>query len=256
MTLAIVTGGLSKLGAVIATRLAEAGYDLALHMRGSGAPGGDLAAAIARNGTRWAVFSADLTDSEAVETLVPRVAGHFGRAPTLLVNSASMLSEGGWDDVTLDQLVTHFRVNAAVPLILAQHFAAALQPGGRGAVVNILDQRITNPPPDQAAYTLSKLALASATRSLARAFAPAVRVNAVAPGLTIPGPEYEPGQADRLAGLMPLGSLPDSAQVADAVAFLAGAEAVTGQILFVDGGAALESYPRDFAYMERQSLIV
>jgi NAD(P)-dependent dehydrogenase (short-subunit alcohol dehydrogenase family) len=73
----------------------------------------------------------------------------------------------------------------------------------------------------------------------------------VAPGLAIPGPEYDVGQVERLAGLMPLGRLPTSAQVADAVAFLARAEAVTGQILFVDGGAALESYPRDFAYMER-----
>jgi NAD(P)-dependent dehydrogenase (short-subunit alcohol dehydrogenase family) len=251
MRVALITGGLSKLGAVIAARLADAGYDLALHMRGPGEPEGDLAAAIARNEARWAVFPADLTDSEAIDTLVQRVADHFGQPPTLLVNSASMLSEGGWDDVTLDELVTHFRVNTAVPLILAQHFAAALQPDGCGAIVNILDQRITNPPPDQAAYTLSKLALASATRSLARAFAPFVRVNAVAPGLTIPGPEYSAGQVKRLAGVMPLGRLPTSIEVAESVAFLAAAEAVTGQILFVDGGAALESYPRDFAYMER-----
>lgn len=251
MTLALVTGGLSKLGAVIAARLADAGYDLALHMRTTGEPGGDLAAAIARNGVRWTVFPADLTDSDAIGSLVDRVVAHFGRAPTLLVNSASMLSEGGWGEVSLDEMMTHFRVNAAAPLILAQHFAAALKPDGRGAIVNILDQRITNPPPDQAAYTLSKLTLAAATRSLARAFAPAVRVNAVAPGLTIPGPEYSADQLTRLATLMPLGRLPTSAEVADAVAFLANAEAVTGQIISVDGGASLESYPRDFAYMER-----
>jgi NAD(P)-dependent dehydrogenase (short-subunit alcohol dehydrogenase family) len=251
VTLALVTGGLSKLGAVIAARLADQGYDLALHMREAAMPEDALAAAIARSGANWAVFPADLSDSAAIEALVPRVVAHFGCAPTLLVNSASMLSEGGWADVTLDQLVSHFRVNTAVPLILAQRFAAALGPDGQGSIVNILDQRITNPPPDQAAYTLSKLALASATRSLARAFAPAVRVNAVAPGLTIPGPEYTADQVDRLAGLMPLGQLPTSAQVADSVAFLAGAKTVTGQILFVDGGAALESYPRDFAYMER-----
>ncbi|WP_404713120.1 SDR family oxidoreductase [Sphingomonas sp. MMS24-J13] len=251
MTLALVTGGLSKLGAVIAARLANAGYDLALHMRTDCEPEGDLAAAIARNGARWEVFPADLSDSVAIGSLINRVTAHFGRAPTLLVNSASMLSEGGWGEVSLDELVTHFRVNAAVPLILAQQFAAALQPDGRGAIVNILDQRITNPPPDQAAYTLSKLTLAAATRSLARAFAPSVRVNAVAPGLTIPGPEYSADQAGRLAALMPLGRLPKAVEVADTVAFLASAEAVTGQIIFVDGGASLESYPRDFAYMER-----
>ncbi len=251
MTLALITGGLSKLGAVIAARLARAGYDLALHVRASGAPEGDLAAAIAQTGVRWATFPADLSDSEAVESLVDRIAAHFGRPPTLLVNSASILSEGGWGDVTLDALLEHFRVNTAVPLILAQRFAAALAPDGCGAIVNILDQRITNPPPDQAAYTLSKLALAAATRSLARAFAPAVRINAVAPGLTIPGPEYGDDQVDRLAGMMPLGRLPSAGQVADTIAFLASAETMTGQILFVDGGASLESYPRDFAYMAR-----
>jgi NAD(P)-dependent dehydrogenase (short-subunit alcohol dehydrogenase family) len=169
----------------------------------------------------------------------------------LLVNSASMLSEGGWGEVALDALVDHFRVNTAAPLILAQRFAAAVPAGGQGAIINILDQRITNPPPDQAAYTVSKLALASATRSLARAFAPAVRVNAIAPGLTIPGPEYDAGQIERLTGLMPLERLPTAGDVAAAVIYLAAAPAVTGQILFVDGGAALESYPRDFVHMGR-----
>lgn len=251
MTLALVTGGLSKLGAVIAARLADAGYDLALHIRSPGEPQGDLIAAIVRNDTRWASFAADLSDSEAVEGLVARVTAHFGCAPTLLVNSASMISEGGWGEVSLDALVDHFRTNTAAPLILAQRFAAALLPEGQGAIVNILDQRITNPPPDQAAYTLSKQALAAATRSLARAFAPSVRVNAVAPGLTIPGPEYSAEQVDRLAAMMPLKRLPGADQVADAIAFLASAETVTGQILFIDGGAALESYPRDFAYMAR-----
>jgi NAD(P)-dependent dehydrogenase (short-subunit alcohol dehydrogenase family) len=251
MTLALVTGGLSKLGGVIAARLADAGYDLALHMRSPREPEGDLAAAIARNGVRASVFAADLSDSEGVKALIANVAAHFGRAPNLLVNSASMLSEGGWDEVSLDALVDHFRVNTAAPLILAQRFAAALPAGERGAIVNILDQRITNPPPDQAAYTLSKLALASATRSLARAFAPSVRVNAIAPGLTIPGPEYAAEQIGRLADLMPLGQLPGAGDVAEAVAFLASAETVTGQILFVDGGASLESYPRDFVYLGR-----
>jgi pteridine reductase len=251
MTLALVTGGLSKLGAVIAARLADAGYDLALHMRSGGAPEGALAESIARNGVTAAVFAAELSDTGAVESLVARVATHFGRAPTLLVNSASMLSEGGWSDVTLDALVDHFRVNTATPMILAQQFAAALPAGQRGSIVNILDQRITNPPPDQAAYTLSKLALAAATRSLARAFAPSVRVNAIAPGLTIPGAEYEADQINRLAGLMPLQRLPGADDVAEAAAYLATAEAVTGQVLFVDGGASLESYPRDFVYLGR-----
>ena len=136
-------------------------------------------------------------------------------------------------------------------MLLAQALARALPDGADGAVVNILDQRVLNPPVDQAAYTASKLALANLTRVLARAFAPRVRVNAVAPGLTIPGDDYADDQVRRLAAAMPLGRLPQPADVADAVAFLAGARAVTGQTLFVDGGASLESWPRDFVHMAR-----
>ncbi len=249
--LALVTGGLSKLGSVIAARLAADGYDLALHVRDAGEPDAALADRLAAHGARWAVFAADLAGKDAVEGLVARVAAAFGRAPDCLVNSASMLSEGGWAEAGLDALAEHFRVNSAAPIVLARTLAAALGRDGRGAVVNILDQRIRNPPVDQAAYTLSKLALAAATRVTARAFAPTLRVNAVAPGLTVAGEDYAPGQAARLAPLMPLGRLPEAHDVADAVAYLAGAGAVTGQVLFVDGGASLESFPHDFAHMAR-----
>ena len=249
--LALVTGGLSKLGAVIAERLAAAGYDLALHVRDAGEPDAALTGSIDAHDVRCEMFAADLADNAAVEGLVARVAARFGRVPDCLVNSASMLSEGGWAEADLDALTDHFRVNGAAPVVLARRLAAALGPDGRGAVVNILDQRIHNPPVDQAAYTLSKLALAAATRVMARAFAPTLRVNAVAPGLTVAGEEFVPGQTGRLASLMPLGRLPGAREVADAVAYLARAEAVTGQILFVDGGAALESFRHDFAHMAR-----
>lgn len=249
--LALVTGGLSKLGVVVTRRLAAAGYDVALHGRAAATPPGDLVAAIDAAGRRWAMFDADLDDSTALEQIVPRVLDSFGTPPNLLVNSASMLSEGGWDDIDVDALVAHFRVNTAAPLVLTRALAAAVGPDARAAVINILDQRIINPGPDQAAYTTSKLALAAATRALARGFAPRLRVNAVAPGLTIPGPEYAADQIGRLAEMMPLGLLPAADDVADAILYLAQASSVTGQILFVDGGASLESYPRDFVHMAR-----
>jgi NAD(P)-dependent dehydrogenase (short-subunit alcohol dehydrogenase family) len=88
---------------------------------------------------------------------------------------------------------------------------------------------------------------------LARALAPKVRVNAVAPGLVIPTPDYSPQQMEALRAAMPLGLLPNPADVADAVAWLADAPAVTGQTLFVDGGAALKSFERDFLFLERDA---
>ena len=141
-------------------------------------------------------------------------------------------------------------VNFSAPLLLIRSFAAALA-GRHGVVINILDQRVVNPPVDQAAYTASKLALASMTRVLARAFAPALRINAVAPGMTLPGDDYEAGQWDRLAAAMPLARNSPPAEIVEAIVYLLRAQAVTGQTLFVDGGANLESYVRDFVHLMR-----
>lgn len=249
---AIVTGGLDRLGGAIAARLAEDGWALALHCRETCAPSSALAAAIARTGVRSHIIQADLDEPDAAAGIVAQVLERFGTPPTCLVNSASMISEGGWDAVDADALMQHHRLNVVAPVLLVKELAGALPPGVDGAVINLLDQRVLNPPLDQAAYTASKLALANLTRVLARAFAPRVRVNAVAPGLTIPGEDYAADQVERLTAMMPLQRLPQPPDVADAVAFLARARLVTGQTVFVDGGASLESWPRDFVYMERE----
>ena len=107
------------------------------------------------------------------------------------------------------------------------------------------------PVPDQIAYSLSKSALWQATATLAVAFGNRARVNAVAPGLTMATDDYSDAQVERLAKLMPLGALPTPAQIADAVVYLARAEAVTGQTIFVDGGAHLAPMGRDFVALER-----
>lgn len=244
--LALVTGGLTRLGAAIAGRLATDGCELALHAHRHSQPEEALAGQLASRGTRWECFAADLADAGAVQLLVQRVSAAFGRAPDLLVNSAAIFEEGSWPEVDAAAIERHLAVNLTAPLLLTKAVAA----GGGRSVVNIVDQRIINPPVDQAAYTLSKLALGASTRVLARAFAP-MRVNAVAPGLTLPTDDYDDGQMQRLAGMMPLGRLPDASGVADAVAYLARAEAVTGQTLLVDGGAALESFPQDFMRLAR-----
>lgn len=249
--LALVTGGLHRVGAAIAARLAAAGYDLALHAHRPGDPDPALAAAVAEHGRESAVFAADLAEPPELDSLIARVADRFGSAPDVLVNSAAIISEGCWQDLSREALARHLDVNFTAPLLLIRGFAAALPAGREGAVVNILDQRVLNPPVDQAAYTASKLALAATTRVLARAFAPRVRINAVAPGMTLPGADYEADQWDRLAAAMPLGSNSAPGDIADAVAYLVEAKAVTGQILFVDGGANLESYARDFVHLMR-----
>ena len=249
--LALVTGGLHRVGAAIGARLAALGYDLALHAHKAGEPDPELTAVLTAHGRSWAAFPADLADPAAVEALIGRVTAHFGQAPDALVNSASIITEGNWADIAQGDLAGHLAVNFIAPILLTRSFAGALGAGQTGAVVNILDQRVKNPPIDQAAYTASKLALASVTRVMARAFAPGVRINAVAPGMTLPGDDYAMDQWDRLAATMPLGTNSQPADIADAVAYLLGAGATTGQTLFVDGGANLESYNRDFVHLMR-----
>lgn len=244
--LAIVTGGLHRIGAAIAARLAEAGYDLALHRRKDGEPDAELMRAIAAAGADHAIFSADLGRGGVAETLFADVARHFGRAPALIVNNASLFTEGGISALDRAKLEYALAVNLVAPVLLAQALFAS---GQQGVVVNILDQRVRNPVPDQIAYTLSKQALSEATRTLAIACAPHVRVNAVAPGLTLPAPGYEEGRMARMAALMPLERLATPQDIADTVHFLAQAESITGQTIFVDGGANLKSFDRDFAHI-------
>lgn len=249
MKLALVTGGFRRLGAAISARLAESGWTLALHCRAQAEPDPDLAAVLAVHTTDWRGFSADLSDPAALETLLPAIGAHFRRAPDLIVNSASLFSDDDAVSVTAESLAAHQAVNAIAPAILAVRLAATLPPEGRAAVVNITDQRVRHPPGDQLSYTLSKQALAAATETLARLLAPKIRVNAVAPGLTLPTDAYRPAQMVRLAAMMPLGVLPEPEEVADAVLWLAEATSVTGQTIFVDGGASLRPFDRDFVHL-------
>lgn len=249
--LALVTGGMHRLGAVIAARLAAAGYALALHKHHARDPEPALAAALAKHGAEWQRFRADLADADEAAGLVPAVTAHFGRAPDLLVNNAALFAEGGWDSLSAADLARMSAVNFHAPVLLAQALVAASPATSQPAIVNIVDQRVANPVPDQLAYSLSKGALFHATRTLAAAFGSRARVNAVAPGLTMVTDDYAAGQADRLAARMPLGRLPTPDDVADAVLYLAGATATTGQTLFVDGGASLAPLGRDFVHLAR-----
>lgn len=246
MKLALVTGGHRRLGAAIAARLATDGWTLALHGAHDAIPDATLADVLMRNGTKWHGFVADLADSNAITALVPTVIAHFGTTPTLLVNNAAMFEDDDAATADVASIAAHHSINAAAPVALA---LALYRAGATGVVVNIVDQRIRNPVPDQLSYSLSKAALASATRTLAVALAPRIRVNAVAPGLTLPTADYSADAMSRIAEAMPLARLATPEEIADAVVFLANAPSVTGQTVFVDGGANLKSFDRDFVYL-------
>lgn len=246
----MVTGGHRRLGGVISAHLARAGYDLAIHGSHHVDLDPALASTLAESGAAWQGFVADFADPAHAAGLIARVAEGFGRAPDLLVNSAAMFGQDRLDIVTAADLSAHYAVNLMAPVLLTQAFAAL---GGEGAadraVVNILDQRLSQPHGDQLAYTLSKQALAGFTRIAARTLAPSIRVNGVAPGLTIATADYDPAQLERLADMMPLDRLPAADEIAQAVLYLARARAVTGQVIQVDAGAHMISFERDFMHL-------
>ncbi len=249
---ALVTGGCRRLGAQIAARLGEQGWSLAYHASDDATPEPWLAGRLDAAGVRHHGFACNLDDETATAGLIARVADRFGQPVVLLVNNASRFDIGDSRFASMKAMTAHLVTNVAAPVMLAEALAAQEEIGpGDGAVVNILDQRIAHPPRDQLAYTLSKQALAEATRTLATSLAPKVRVNGVAPGLTLPTGDYAPDQIARLAALMPLARLPTPDEIADAVLFLAQARSTTGQVLFVDGGASLTRFDRDFVNMAR-----
>jgi pteridine reductase len=234
---ALVTGGAVRVGRAISMALLEAGYDLAVHYRSSKEPAQTLAAQAHELGRRCVPIQGDLSEPSAPEALVAATTEAYGRLD-LLVNSAASfdtrplarVDAAAWDEV--------MSLNARAPHLLVRA-AAALLRAARGAVVNIVDLSAYQAWTEHPVHAVSKAALAHLTRVQARALAPDVRVNAVAPGAVLPPDDYPQERWRALRDRTPLQRLGTPEDVARAVLFLAQADFVTGQVLAVDGGRLL-----------------
>lgn len=237
---ALVTGAARRLGAAIARRLHAEGYDLSLHHRGSAGEAAALAAEL-EAGRAGSVLSlqAELGEFDRLPELVARTVGRFGRLDAL-VNNASAFAPATFGDIHPGHWDTMMAVNAKAPFFLAQAAAPHLR-AARGAIVNLSDVYARAPRTDLAAYVTSKGALEAATRALAVALAPEVRVNAVAPGAILwPEEGIDPALRDRLLAMTPLGRTGTPEEIAGAVLWLLrDARYTTGSVLAVDGGRHL-----------------
>ena len=228
----LITGAGKRIGRSIALRLAAAGFHIVVHANHSGLEAESTADAVRRLNVNSWVFTADLSDPIQTEDLMARAIETAGTIDCL-VNNASRFKPASLNVFTLDDLMQNVRINAFAPLVLARALA---KQNRHGAIVNLLDSRITVYDKAHSSYHLSKRMLMSLTKMMALEFAPGIRVNGVAPGPILPPSGKDEAYLEKLASQNPLKRIGSAEDVAEAVLFLLKNEFVTGQILYIDGG--------------------
>jgi NAD(P)-dependent dehydrogenase (short-subunit alcohol dehydrogenase family) len=243
---ALVTGGAQRIGKTIATALAEAGYAVAIHCHQSRLEADTLAETIRAKGGRAQVIVADLAELDMLAGLISEACDTLGPL-NLLVNNASRFDPDEARSIDPQLWDQHFAINLRAPVFLSQAFVRQLPQGEVGAIVNIIDQRVLKLTPQFFSYTLSKSALWTATQTMAQAFGPKVRVNAVGPGPTLRNARQSLDDFIRQTSAIPLARPVAPQAIAEAVVYLASAEYVTGQLLMVDSGQHLVWQTTDVA---------
>ena len=241
---ALVTGGARRIGRAIVLALAARGHDVAIHHRESVEDAEALAEEVRALGRRAAVLSADLTDETETRALIPAATEALGPL-SVLINNASVLEDDRVGGLSRDIWDLHFETNLRAPVVLAEAFAAQAPDGS--CIVNLLDQRVLKPDPRFFSYALSRNGLWWATRTLAQALAPRIRVNGVGPGPTLASIHQSEAEFAAEQAAMPLGHGPSPEDIAGAVVYLVDARSVTGQMIAVDGGQHLAWRTPDIA---------
>lgn len=232
---ALVTGGAHRVGKAITLALARAGANVAINFNTSAKAAEATAAEARAFGVEALTVQADVGDRRQAEAMVAAAKAQFGGVD-ILVNSASLWLATPFptDDVAGWHRVTNVLINGA--FYCANAVAPLMLEKGEGAIVNIIDLAAYEPWPDFTAHSVGKAALLALSRQLALELAPAVRVNAVAPGPVLPPPDYSEEMIARTARKTLLGRWGTPEDVAEAVLFFVRADYVTGEELAVDGG--------------------
>ena len=241
--IALVTGGGKRLGAKIASALGEDGWHVLVHYRSSAREADAVAAEIRDAGGSAETVGFDLSEIAEVKAFMRGL----GRVDAL-INSASMFEMDRPEDVEHTQIETMMRANLAAPVLLVSAMAEHHTERASGCVINMLDQKLFNLNPDFFSYTLSKAALHAATTTMAMAFAPRVRVNAIAPGITLPSGGQSAEEFERAHRLNPMqgGSTPED--LIRAMRFILATSSMTGETVIVDGGQHLDARNSDVMY--------
>lgn len=235
--LAVVTGAGKRLGLAIAQTLAANGWEIAALVR-TGSP---ALTGLAASSQRVQIIEQDIADPAVWWNLWPRLREQYGRLPEALVHAASQFEYDTAASTSWAAIESHRRINYDSFVAAASAWLQCADANQRGAFVALVDQKVQRLNPDHYAYTLSKLNLAASIPFLAQALAPQLRVNGVAPGLTLPSGGQTDAEFDTAQAAFPLGAGLAPGDIASAVLFLLQQPWITGQLLTVDGGQHLQS---------------
>jgi len=241
--LAVVTGGAHRLGSAFAMTLAYQGYAVLVHYHQASKMAAKTVAELKSLDVPAFSIRADLTQIECIKTLFDEVDSLLQKKESqlsqlaVLVNSAAVMQPGDAQKLPVEEWDTAIDVNLRAPFLCAQRAYPRMKRGG--LIVNITDvgaQKVWSGFPS---YTVSKAALESLTKVLARSFAPSVRVNAIAPGLVSQSESIPDREWKKLVDRLPLKRTAKTEEIASALEFLLKNEYVTGQTIAVDGGYSL-----------------
>ncbi len=235
---ALVTGGAKRIGRAIVENLAVNDYAVAIHCHSSTDEASALAAGINSNGGNASVVCADLTKIDEVASLIPQAVSALGPI-SVLVNNASLYEYDELGSLDHAQWDAHFDIHLKAPVFLGEAFAAQDEGQHNGLIVNIIDQRVLRLNPLFFSYTLSKSALWTATRTMAQALAPRIRVNAIGPGPTVKNVRQTDDDFAGQIAHLPLKQGPTLASFGDTIRYFDNTPSITGQMIATDGGQHL-----------------
>lgn len=236
---ALVTGGVRRIGRALVEALAQEGFAIALHCRRHVDEAHALLSTLDVTGC---VLQADLTHEHETARLVDDATKALGPVG-VLINNASVFERDEWQTASRASWDRHLETNLRAPFVLMQAFARALPDNAQGMVLNLLDQRVWNLTPHFVSYTLSKAGLWTLTQTMALALAPRIRVNAIGPGPVLPaqGQSTEHFEAMCRNALLQTGAEPS--EIVTALTALLRMPSVTGQMIALDGGQHLQWRP-------------
>lgn len=234
---ALITGASKRIGKAIAEHLAEKGWNIAIHFNSSEKPAVELTndLKVKYPLQKFTTFKANLSDSDEVSDLIPKVLKVYGEIH-LLINNASVFDPAYLKETTNELFDEQMNVNLKAPFFLMRDFVKLCK---NGNIINFVDTRVTSNKSNFTAYSLSKKGLWELTKMAALEFAPSIRVNAIAPGVTLAPEDKDNNYLLKLAQNIPMKKPGGVEPILKSVDYILENNHLTGQLLFADGGENL-----------------